>query len=312
MYAITIFVPATHGAAVRAALAASGAGALGDYDSCSFTARGVGRFRPLQGARPFVGTVGAVEEVDEERIETEVRAAALPAVLAAVRAAHPYEAPAIHVHALLDWAALVPAAALAATRPAAPGAPVGVLVSGLDGVGKSTLCRALAAELGAVYLRTPPDAMRPFRSEFDDEGGAARDAYYRIGNALAGAEMTRLLAAGTSVVLDRYFPDTRAYALGRAGALPPAGDAAYAWPPGLPRPTLALLLTLPEAARVARRASRADVPETAEEALLRADGGVSARINEAFRRLGAAEVSAEGTPPDVLARVLARVRPCKA
>ena len=100
-FSITVFVPTTHGAAVREALATGGGGRSATYDSCSFTSSpGVGRFRPLTGARPHIGTIGLIEEVLEERIETEVAASRLPAVLAAVRAAHPYEVPAIHVVAL--------------------------------------------------------------------------------------------------------------------------------------------------------------------------------------------------------------------
>jgi len=44
-----------------------------------------------------VGTVGLLEEVLEEKIETEVRESRLLAVLSAVRCAHPYETPAIHL-----------------------------------------------------------------------------------------------------------------------------------------------------------------------------------------------------------------------
>ncbi len=107
MFSITVFVPVTHAAAVRAALALSGAGALGLYDSCSFSSVGVGRFRPLQGANPAIGRVGAVEEVAEERVETVVTGLRLPAVLEAVVAAHPYEEPAIFVHAMLDYKAFL-------------------------------------------------------------------------------------------------------------------------------------------------------------------------------------------------------------
>ena len=98
VFSLVVFVPASHSAAVRAALAAAGAGAMGSYDSCTFTSSpGVGRFRPLAGATPAIGVVGEVEEVQEERIETEVLGARLRGALAAVRAAHPYETPAIHV-----------------------------------------------------------------------------------------------------------------------------------------------------------------------------------------------------------------------
>jgi hypothetical protein len=102
LYSVIIFVPVTHADAIRAALASSGAGAQGAYDSCSFSCVGTGRFRPLAGANPFLGRVGEIESVAEERIETDVSAANLSRVLAAVRAAHPYEEPGIHVVALAD------------------------------------------------------------------------------------------------------------------------------------------------------------------------------------------------------------------
>jgi hypothetical protein len=109
LFSIVVFVPVTHGPQVRAALASAGAGTIGNYDSCSFSSRGVGRFRPLDGAKPFIGTVGAAapEEVEEERIETEVFETRLLPVLKAVRAAHPYEQPAIHIHELVDWERLL-------------------------------------------------------------------------------------------------------------------------------------------------------------------------------------------------------------
>jgi hypothetical protein len=104
MYSIVIYVPVTHADAVRAALAASGAGAVGEYDSCSFSCRGHGRFRPLSGANPFIGSAGGgVEVVEEERIETIVLDADVRRVVAAVKAAHPYEEPAFHLSAVLDY-----------------------------------------------------------------------------------------------------------------------------------------------------------------------------------------------------------------
>ena len=51
--------PSTPPTPVRAALAEAGAGRIGDYDHASFSTPGEGRFRPLEGANPTIGTVGA-------------------------------------------------------------------------------------------------------------------------------------------------------------------------------------------------------------------------------------------------------------
>jgi hypothetical protein len=87
---------------VRQGLAQAGAGVIGDYDSASFTTPGEGRFRPLEGAHPTVGEVGALEVVDEVRIECVLARAARPRVVAAMLAAHPYEEPAYDVVELAD------------------------------------------------------------------------------------------------------------------------------------------------------------------------------------------------------------------
>lgn len=99
---LVVFVPRESADAVRSALAAAGAGALGDYDSCSFSTRGEGRFRPLAGASPAIGQVGDLEVVAEERIEVIVPRPARDAVVAAMLAAHPYEEVAFDVVELAD------------------------------------------------------------------------------------------------------------------------------------------------------------------------------------------------------------------
>lgn len=99
---IVIYVPVTHADAIRKALANAGAGHIGNYDACSFSAKGIGRFRPLKGAQPFIGEQGKIEEVEEEKIETICPLEKLEDVLKAVKEAHPYEEPAIDVLPLLD------------------------------------------------------------------------------------------------------------------------------------------------------------------------------------------------------------------
>ena len=102
MYKIAVFIPATHLETVKEAMFAAGAGRIGDYDKCSWEVKGVGQFRPLAGANPFIGTVGAVEQVEEYKVEMVCADAHIKAVVAAMKAAHPYETPAYDVCKLVD------------------------------------------------------------------------------------------------------------------------------------------------------------------------------------------------------------------
>jgi dinuclear metal center YbgI/SA1388 family protein len=91
---LVVFVPVGSADAVADALAVAGAGRMGDYDRCAWTIEGTGTFRPLEGADPAVGTVGSIERVAETRVEMVVPRSLRTAVVAALRAAHPYEEPA--------------------------------------------------------------------------------------------------------------------------------------------------------------------------------------------------------------------------
>ncbi len=89
---LATFVPETHLAAVRDAVCAAGAGGMGRYTHCTFSAPGTGTFKPLAGAKPFSGEKFKVNEEPERRFETIFPKHRLSDVLAALRAAHPYEA----------------------------------------------------------------------------------------------------------------------------------------------------------------------------------------------------------------------------
>ena len=96
-----IYVPRESAEAVREAVFAAGAGHIGDYSHCSWSVSGIGQFLPHEGASPAVGSVGSVERVAEDRFEVVAPARARGAVLAAMRAAHPYEEPAFDIFALV-------------------------------------------------------------------------------------------------------------------------------------------------------------------------------------------------------------------
>ncbi len=98
-----VFVPAENPEnpeAVKEAMFDAGAGHIGDYSHCSWSATGIGQFLPHDGAVPAIGTVGTVERVPEERVEMIAPCRLRAHVLAAMRAAHPYEEPAFDVFEL--------------------------------------------------------------------------------------------------------------------------------------------------------------------------------------------------------------------
>lgn len=94
---LVFFVPVEDADRVRAAVTEAGAGAIGDYDSCTFSAAGEGRFRPLEGADPTIGRVGELEVVREVRVESVLPRSRRAEVVRALVQAHPYEEPAYDV-----------------------------------------------------------------------------------------------------------------------------------------------------------------------------------------------------------------------
>ncbi len=92
------FVPETHAERVRIAMGKAGAGKIGDYTHCSFSVKGVGRYRPERGAKPAIGKVGKMEEVTEERITMPCERRLLKRVISAIKKAHPYEEPPIFIY----------------------------------------------------------------------------------------------------------------------------------------------------------------------------------------------------------------------
>ncbi|HCI03310.1 MAG: divalent cation tolerance protein CutA [Candidatus Peribacteraceae bacterium] len=103
LYHVIVLAPVDCADAVRKALADAGAGHIGNYDSCSFSSKVTGRFRPLEGSDPAIGSEGKLEEVEEERIEVVVTSEKLNEVLSAVKDVHPYDEPAIHVLPMIDY-----------------------------------------------------------------------------------------------------------------------------------------------------------------------------------------------------------------
>lgn len=99
---LVVFVPETHTDIVREVIGRAGAGKIGNYEFCSFSSKGVGRFKPQEGANPHIGEVGKLEEVQEERIEIVCEREKLQDVINAIKEVHPYEEVALDVYSLED------------------------------------------------------------------------------------------------------------------------------------------------------------------------------------------------------------------
>jgi hypothetical protein len=99
---LVVFVPESALEPVRDALFEAGAGRIGDYERCSWYTAGTGTFLGGEDADPSIGERGREERVQELRLETVFPAERQSVVVAALRAAHPYEEPAFDVYELVE------------------------------------------------------------------------------------------------------------------------------------------------------------------------------------------------------------------
>jgi dinuclear metal center YbgI/SA1388 family protein len=205
-----VMAPVDVAEALVDAMAAAGAGHVGAYERCAWTTTGQGTFTPLAGAAPAVGEVGRRETLPEVRVEMVAARGARGRVVAAMRAAHPYEEPAFDV---LELAALpgdtglgrvgtlpepVPLARFAADVAAAvPATAQGVRWAGdpdmsvrrvavLGGSGDSLFDAVRAADVDAYVtadLRHHPASEQQERAAFESAGGPPRPALVDLAHA---------------------------------------------------------------------------------------------------------------------------------
>ena len=97
---IIVYAPLIHSEIVREAIGKAGGGRLGKYSFCSFSTRGIGRFKPDADANPHIGKVGKLESVEEERIEVTCEDGLVEKVVSAIKKVHPYEEVALDIYTL--------------------------------------------------------------------------------------------------------------------------------------------------------------------------------------------------------------------
>jgi hypothetical protein len=102
IYKLVWFVPREALDPTREAVFAAGAGRIGDYTRCSWYTAGTGTFLGGKGTDPAIGEVGREERTSELRVETVVPAERAAEVVAALKAAHPYEEVAFELYPLVE------------------------------------------------------------------------------------------------------------------------------------------------------------------------------------------------------------------
>ncbi len=88
---LATYVPHAYVEKVQEALFAAGAGCIGNYDKCSFSAEGIGTYRANEQANPFIGNKNEFHKEPEQRIEVILPNERTHAVVNALLEAHPYE-----------------------------------------------------------------------------------------------------------------------------------------------------------------------------------------------------------------------------
>ena len=89
-----------------------------------------------------------------------------------------------------------------------------IVIEGLDGVGKSTITKALAIEVDAVMLTTPGDKFKSIRSELEliyKDNHQARQLFYMSTVVNISEQVRDLISKGKNVIVDRYWLSTQVY-----------------------------------------------------------------------------------------------------
>ncbi|MDC0506218.1 hypothetical protein OAN96_01335 [Candidatus Gracilibacteria bacterium] len=90
---VSVTCPVGDVADIQKAVGDAGAGRQGNYSHCSFvTTSCTGYFTPQEGANPAIGKIGEAMVIDEVKLEFTCERDKIDLVIAAMLAAHPYEA----------------------------------------------------------------------------------------------------------------------------------------------------------------------------------------------------------------------------
>ena len=143
--------------------------------------------------------------------------------------------------------------------------PMFIVIEALDGVGKTTLVNDLAKSLSSVAMNTPGDKLRSVSDVVLDVLGddqIARCLFYASSVISCGNKAREIVNRGETVVMDRYWLSTIAYARARG-----VSEQFREVESRVAYPDITVVLTLDEAERVRRMAGRSTITDADRETL---------------------------------------------
>ena len=99
---IEVFIPEAFTARLLEELSKVNVGRIGNYDHCFSVTQVRGYWRPLEGADPYDGEIGKINDAAEDKVEVNCKQENVRDALQVIRHVHPYDQPVVNVISLTN------------------------------------------------------------------------------------------------------------------------------------------------------------------------------------------------------------------
>ncbi len=97
-----VFIPEEYVEQLRKCINAVGAAKIGKYDNCTSYYTVKGTWQPLEGSKPFKGSLNRVQYGKEIKVEFRSKKELIEEVVKEIKRIHPYEEPVYNIVPLLN------------------------------------------------------------------------------------------------------------------------------------------------------------------------------------------------------------------
>jgi thymidylate kinase len=174
-----------------------------------------------------------------------------------------------------------------------------VSIEGVDGVGKTTVAKLLAADGSFQYHKSPAGPFARLRKEIDPHASALeRYCFYHLATQFDSAQITQILETD-SVVCDRYIASTAAYHIAMDARIRVIHNET-----GILKPHFAFLLEARSDIRDKRILERANV---LSDAKIEKDSALLDRVAQTFKSFDLIPIDTNGLTPEEVSRTIKRI-----